>query len=62
VSVLDTVGAGDAFTAALAVGIASGLPEHIALRRACVAGALATTRTGAQSSPTLAELDAADQF
>lgn len=56
VQVVDTVGAGDAFTAALVVGMVSGLSPAIALQRACLAGALATTRAGAQSSPLLAEL------
>jgi ribokinase len=56
VQVVDTVGAGDAFTAALVVGMVSGLPPGRALQRACLAGALATTRAGAQSSPLLAEL------
>jgi ribokinase len=56
VQVVDTTGAGDAFTAALAVGLAQGMPPAQALQRACLAGALATTRPGAQTSPTLAEL------
>jgi ribokinase len=56
VQVVDTVGAGDAFTAALVVSMVSGLPPERALQRACVAGALATTRAGAQSSPLLAEV------
>src|SRR5207248_5324681 len=46
---IDTVGAGDAFCAALAVALGSGAPIVSALRRACAAGSLATTRTGAQS-------------
>ena len=57
VQVLDTTGAGDAFTAALAVGLTSGMQPAQALRRACCAGALATTKAGAQASPTAAELD-----
>ncbi|MDH6115248.1 ribokinase [Kitasatospora sp. MAP12-15] len=59
VRAVDTVGAGDAFCAQLTVALSAGraLPE--ALRRACAAGALAATRTGAQRSlPTLAEVDA----
>ena len=58
VEVLDTTGAGDAFTAALAVGLASGIEPAKALQRACCAGALATTKAGAQAAPTSAELDA----
>ncbi|WP_034086908.1 ribokinase [Streptacidiphilus albus] len=59
VDAVDAVGAGDAFCAqlALALGARVGLPE--ALRRACAAGALATTRAGAQAAlPTSAEVDA----
>lgn len=55
---VDTVGAGDAFCAALAVALGSGAPIVGALRRACAAGSLATTRTGAQSAlPTRSEID-----
>ncbi len=57
VDTIDTVGAGDAFTAALAIGLGSGLAPDAAMRRACAAGALATTREGAQASPTLEELE-----
>lgn len=59
VDVVDTVGAGDCFVAALTVSLLDGLsPEH-ALQRAVVAGALATTIEGAQPSmPTRAEVDA----
>jgi len=56
VEVIDTTGAGDAFTAALVVGMVSGMPPASALQRACLAGALTATRAGAQSSPLLAEL------
>lgn len=59
VETVDTVGAGDAFTAALAVGLLSGMEPEQALHRACVAGALTTTRRGAQTSPTLEELNKA---
>ncbi len=58
VSVVDTTGAGDAFTAALTVALVSGIPAQEALEQACVVGALATTKMGAQSSPTLAEVKA----
>lgn len=56
VKVVDTTGAGDAFTAALTVGLVNGLEPQAALDRACVVGALTTTKPGAQSSPNLAEL------
>ncbi|MFO1055187.1 MAG: ribokinase [Planctomycetota bacterium] len=50
VDVVDTVAAGDAFVAALAVALGEGTPLVDALRFANAAGALATTRSGAQSS------------
>jgi ribokinase len=56
VDVLDTTGAGDAFTAALTVALVSGMDEQAALEQACKVGALATTKMGAQSSPTLIEI------
>lgn len=58
VEVVDTVGAGDAFCGTLVVELARGLELEEAMRRACGAGAIATTRPGAQPSlPTVAELD-----
>ena len=56
INVVDTTGAGDAFTAALTVGLVSGLEPQTALDQACVVGARAATRPGAQSSPTKAEV------
>ena len=50
VSSVDSVGAGDAFVAALAVGLAAGASPAGALRAACAAGATATTRRGAQTA------------
>ena len=47
---VDTTGAGDAFTGALAVAWAGGAAPRNAIERACVAGALATTRKGASDS------------
>lgn len=58
VDVVDTTGAGDAFTAALTVGLVSGMEPQEALQQACVVGALATTKMGAQSSPTKSEVKA----
>jgi ribokinase len=56
VKVVDTTGAGDAFTAALTVALVSGMEPQAALEQACVVGALATTKMGAQSSPTIADV------
>lgn len=50
VSVVDTVAAGDAFNGALAVALASGKTLREAVQWATVGGALAVTKTGAQSS------------
>jgi len=50
VDAIDTVGAGDAFCAALAVALAEGAPTFEAVRFANAAGALATTRHGAEPS------------
>jgi len=59
VDVVDTTGAGDTFTAAVTVALAQGRPIEDALAFACAAGALATTKPGAQPSlPTLAEVEA----
>jgi ribokinase len=59
VKAIDTVGAGDAFVAALVVSLCEGLDPQAALTRACAVGALATTRRGAQTSlPTREEVDA----
>lgn len=56
---VDTVGAGDAFCAQLAIALGLGRPLAEAVRRACAAGALAATRRGAQDAlPTRSEVDA----
>ncbi|MFT5775006.1 ribokinase [Hyphomonas sp.] len=58
VQVVDTVGAGDTFTAALTVALIEGMAERDALRFAVTAGALACTRPGAQPSlPQRADVD-----
>ena len=55
---VDATAAGDAFCGVLAAGLAAGQPPLLALRRASAAGALATTRLGAEPSlPTTAEID-----
>lgn len=58
VRVVDGTAAGDAFCAALVVLLLEGRERDEALIRACAAGALAASRTGAQPSlPTASELD-----
>jgi ribokinase len=58
VGVVDTTAAGDAFTACLLVSLLEGRGREEALRRACAAGALAASRSGAQPSlPTAREVD-----
>jgi len=47
---VDSVGAGDAFVAALAVALVAGVPPAGAVRAACAAGATATTRRGTQDA------------
>ncbi|MEM9402659.1 MAG: ribokinase [Pseudomonadota bacterium] len=57
VQAIDTVGAGDAFTAALTVALVEGQTAQDALRFACAAGACAAMREGAQPSlPTRADV------
>ena len=56
VNVIDTTGAGDAFTAALTVSLVSGKESQAALEFACVVGALTTTKIGAQSCPSRTEI------
>lgn len=59
VEAVDTVGAGDCFTAGLVVALAEGQDAPEALRFACACGALAATRPGAQPAlPMRAEVDA----
>ena len=59
VKVVDGTAAGDAFCAALVVGLLEGRQPGEALTRACAAGAVAVSRAGAQPSlPTTAELEA----
>ncbi len=59
VEAVDGTAAGDAFTACLVVSLLEGRRPDESLRRACVAGALAASRFGAQTSlPTAEEVDA----
>ncbi|WP_330342216.1 ribokinase [Streptomyces sp. NBC_00557] len=59
VDAVDTTGAGDAFTAALAFGLGAGAGLEAAAAYAARVGALAVTRRGAQDSyPTAEEADA----
>jgi ribokinase len=58
VDAVDTVGAGDAFNGALAAAIAANRPLPAAAAWACAAGALATTKPGAQAAlPDRAAID-----
>jgi ribokinase len=59
VEAVDGTAAGDAFTACLVVSLLEGRSREESLRRACIAGALAASRFGAQTSlPTAEEVDA----
>jgi ribokinase len=59
VHAVDGTAAGDAFTACLVVSLLEGREREEALRRACIAGALAASKLGAQPSlPTAEEVDA----
>jgi ribokinase len=58
VDAVDGTAAGDAFTACLVVSLLEGRDREEALGRACAAGAIAASRSGAQPSlPTAAEVD-----
>jgi len=58
VNVVDTTGAGDAFSGALVVAMAEGKPLHQAVRLANAAGALTVTRVGTlPAMPTWAEIE-----
>jgi len=50
VRAVDSVGAGDTFVGALAVALAVGAPPQAAVRAACAAAAVATTRRGTQEA------------
>ena len=56
--VVDTVGAGDCFAAALTVALAEGQELASALRFAVAAATLKVTRSGARATPTRAEVEA----
>lgn len=59
VEAVDPTGAGDAFCGALAQALSRGVDLAAAVERAVVAGALATTRPGAQTAmPTADQIDA----
>ena len=59
VDAVDTTAAGDAFTAALTVALVEGMSSQESLQFACVAGALACTKSGAQPSlPSREEVEA----
>lgn len=59
IEAVDGTAAGDAFAACLVVSLLEDRPRDEALRRACVAGAIAASRLGAQPSlPTAVEIDA----
>jgi ribokinase len=56
-TVLDTVGAGDCFAAALTVALAEGVDLDAALRFATTAAGLKVARPGARATPTRAEVE-----
>jgi ribokinase len=62
VKAVDTTGAGDAFTGALAVSLAEGLPLSDAASRAAIVAAMSVTRIGTQTSfPSLDEVNGWNQ-
>jgi sugar/nucleoside kinase (ribokinase family) len=56
VSAIDTNGAGDAHNGAFLAALAAGLSSHAAATRANACAAIATTRRGPATAPTLAEV------
>jgi sugar/nucleoside kinase (ribokinase family) len=56
VEVVDTNGAGDAHTGAFMAGLAAGLSHKEAARRANASAAIAVTRRGPASAPTIEEV------
>jgi ribokinase len=60
VAAIDSTAAGDAFNGYLAVSLSEGLDLTVAVRRACAAGALATTVPGAR--PSLPSRDRVDEL
>jgi len=59
VNAVDSTGAGDAFAAAFAVRVSQNATPRESARYACLAGAAATTRFGAQTAlPTRSKIDA----
>jgi len=50
ITAVDAVGAGDAFVGAITVALLEGMAPQAALNFACAAGAVACTRSGAQTS------------
>lgn len=58
VDAVDTIAAGDAFCAAMVIGLVTGASEQDALDNACVAGSMAASRPGSQTSlPDRSELE-----
>jgi len=58
VDTVDTTGAGDTFVGYFLASLMAGLDDESALQRACAAGALSVTRSGATTGiPTSADLD-----
>ncbi len=54
---VDSTGAGDVFTGALAARLAAGQPLEAAVRWAVVSASLSTTRAGARSAPDVTEVE-----
>jgi ribokinase len=50
VHAIDTTGAGDSFVGSFAFGLASGMPEELAVKLGCACASKSVTRRGTQSS------------